>query len=122
MNKTKTILANNDQYIQPINPDSCKLLSLNKAAATLGIRQDTLKQLISDGIIKVLVINKRFKISLFEIGRYIKESAITVNLTPKKKAPFNIESILNRKNKAEIDTTNLFNKMIKERENGKRIS
>jgi|WetSurMetagenome_2_1015567.scaffolds.fasta_scaffold76469_1 hypothetical protein len=57
------------------NLTDLKLLSINKAREILKIRHETVKNLIYEGKIEVIVIGKRVKIPMISLRKYIEENS-----------------------------------------------
>lgn len=66
-----------------------KLLSISKAAKALKISVSSLKRLINDGKVKVIIINKQMKIPYVELVRFIQTNLTNVQ--------FNLETIFESK-------------------------
>lgn len=59
-----------------INESNLKLLSINEARKTMGIRYETMKKLIEDGKIGYTEINGKKKISTLSLLRFIENNTI----------------------------------------------
>ena len=62
-----------------INESNLKLLSINEARKTMGIRYETMKKLIEDGRIGYTEINGKKKISMLSLLRFIENNTIYKN-------------------------------------------
>ncbi|MBZ0183322.1 MAG: helix-turn-helix domain-containing protein [Melioribacteraceae bacterium] len=84
--------------------DHLRLLSLNQAAKFMHIGYDKLQQLISDGLIKIIQIGKRYYIPVSEIERYYADNLTSVKLIDNsmnssqanEEINFNSQDILNK--------------------------
>jgi excisionase family DNA binding protein len=65
----------NPYYLPPAESlsshENLKLLSINEARKILGIRYETMKNLIEDGLIRHLNLNGKIKIPFYELKNYI---------------------------------------------------
>lgn len=58
-----------------ITTESLKLLSVNEAREILKIRHETVKKLIEEGKIEVMIIGKRYKIPMNSLKKFIEENS-----------------------------------------------
>ena len=65
-----TITANPE-----IMTESLKLLSVNEAREILKVRHETVKKLIEDGKIEVIIVGKRIKIPMRSLDKFIEKNA-----------------------------------------------
>jgi len=68
-----TITAN------PNTTDSLRLLSINVVREILKVRHETVRKLIEDGKIEVIIIGKRIKIPMRSIEKFIEENARVIS-------------------------------------------
>ena len=59
-----------------INESNLKLLSINEARKTLGIRYETMRKLIEDGRIGYTEINGKKKVSMLSLFRFIENNTV----------------------------------------------
>jgi excisionase family DNA binding protein len=71
--------------------DDLRLLTLNEARKLLGIRTETLKKLVSDGKIGVIMLEGKVKIPFLSLKKYIQDSITFLN----KKSDKTIEEDIN---------------------------
>jgi excisionase family DNA binding protein len=64
---------------QGISTDNLRLLSVNEARELLRVRHETVKKLIEEGKIEVMIIGKRIKIPFISLMKFIEENARTLN-------------------------------------------
>lgn len=64
---------------QEISTESLRLLSVNEARELLRVRHETVKKLIEEGKIEVMIIGKRIKIPFISLMKFIEENARTLN-------------------------------------------
>lgn len=57
-----------------ITTESLKLLSVNEAREILKIRHETVRKLIEEGKIEVVIIGKRYKIPMSSLKKFIEEN------------------------------------------------
>ena len=62
-----------------ISTESLRLLSVNEARELLRVRYETVKKLIEEGKIEVMIIGKRIKIPFISLMKFIEENARTLN-------------------------------------------
>lgn len=55
--------------------ESLRLLSVNEAREILKIRHETVKKLIEEGKIEVMIIGKRYKIPMSSLKKFIEENS-----------------------------------------------
>ena len=106
-----------------VKNNNLHLYSLVQAAKLLGIGRDTLLKLIAQGKIGVIKISKQKKISHSELERYITENSVReityseINITDK-----NVQQFINKtKPRRESNNDLIFNSLMKEINDGKRI-
>jgi excisionase family DNA binding protein len=58
-----------------IDENNVGLLSINKASKKLKVRYGTVKRLIEEGKIEVIIIGKRTKISMTSLKKFIEENS-----------------------------------------------
>ena len=58
-----------------ISTEILKLLSVNEAREILKIRHETVKKLIEEGKIEVIIIGKRYKIPMNSLKKFIEENS-----------------------------------------------
>jgi excisionase family DNA binding protein len=64
----------NQTASQEITTESLKLLSVNEAREILKIRHETVKKLIEEGKIEVIIIGSRYKIPMSSLKKFIEEN------------------------------------------------
>jgi len=60
--------------------EDLRLLSVNEAREILKVRHETVKKLIKEGRIEVIMIGKRIKIPMRSLETFIKESSIKLSI------------------------------------------
>lgn len=63
------------QANEVIATDSLRLLSMNEVREILKVRHETVRKLIVDGKIEVIIIGKRIKIPIRSVEKFIEDNA-----------------------------------------------
>ncbi|MFA5010563.1 MAG: helix-turn-helix domain-containing protein [Ignavibacteria bacterium] len=82
---------------QEISTESLRLLSVNEARELLRVRHDTVKKLIEEGKIEVLIIGKRTKIPYISLKKFVEENARTLNEEQKEEQLATSREFINKK-------------------------
>jgi len=106
-----------------VNNNKLHLYSVAQAAKLLGIGRDTLHKLIAQGKIGVIKISKQKKISHSELERFIAECSVReIKETEKSFTNKDVEHFINNiKPRRESNNDLIFNSLMKEINDGKRI-
>jgi len=80
-----------------ISTESFKLLSVNEAREILKLRYETVRKLIEEGKIEVIVIGKRYKIPMNSLKKFIEENTRRISEEEKEQYVSDKRDLINNK-------------------------
>lgn len=80
-----------------LNCDELRLISVNEAREILKVRHETVRKLIEEGKIEVIIIGKRIKIPINRLKKFIEENTRKISEEEKEQYLSNSRDFINNK-------------------------